>query len=174
MLGDLRGTEALTSSLCEVPARQLESGLVCVTMCVNGVEIPSLLDTGSPITVLNAAAAKAAGIGDAPPAAEDVSSNPFTMLTQAFKAGVAATKAETLMVAGANGPVQLLRCEGGATMSLGDADLGGGTCRPYVGELPGLAALDGLGAAAGPAAVLGTDVLRTRPRLWYTPTRVFI
>ena len=54
------------------------------------------------------------------------------------------------MVAGANGPVQLLRCEGGATMSLGDADLGGGTCRPYVGELPGLAALDGLGAAAGP------------------------
>ena len=52
MLGELRGTEALTSSLCEVPARQLESGLVCVTMCVNGVEIPSLLDTGSPITVL--------------------------------------------------------------------------------------------------------------------------
>ena len=52
MLGELRGTEPLTSSLCEVPARQLESGLVCVTMCVNGVEIPSLLDTGSPITVL--------------------------------------------------------------------------------------------------------------------------
>ena len=24
------------------------------------------------------------------------------------------------------------------------------------------------------AAVLGTDVLRTRPRLWYTPTRIFI
>ena len=117
---------------------------------VNGVLIPALLDTGSPITVLNAAAAKAAGIGDAPPAAEDVSSNPFTMLTQAFKAGVAATKAETLMVAGANGPVQLLRCEDGATMSLGDADLGGGTCRRNTwASCPVWLALDGLGLGAG-------------------------
>ena len=56
----------------------------------------------------------------------------------------------------------------------GDEASFGDECRPYVGELPGLAALDGLGAAAGPAAVLGTDVLRTRPRLWYTPTRIFI
>ena len=54
--------EGLADGLSEVPARQLESGLVCVTMRVNGVEIPSLLDTGSPITVLNAAAAEAAGI----------------------------------------------------------------------------------------------------------------
>ena len=175
LYGEAAGTAQLQERLCSVAVRTLpESALPSVMLQINGVLIPALLDTGSPITVLNAAAAKAAGIGDAPPAAEDVSSNPFTMLTQAFKAGVAATKAETLMVAGANGPVQLLRCEGGATMSLGDADLGGGTCRPYVGELPGLAALDGLGAAAGPAAVLGTDVLRTRPRLWYTPTRIFI
>ena len=32
MFGDTSGTEGLTDGLCEVPARQLESGLVCVTM----------------------------------------------------------------------------------------------------------------------------------------------
>ena len=49
----------------------------------------------------------------------------------------------------------------------------GEECRPYVGELPGLAALGGLGAAAGPAAVLGTDTLRRRARLWVTRTHVY-
>ena len=49
----------------------------------------------------------------------------------------------------------------------------GSECRPYVGELPGLAALGGLGAAAGPAAVLGTDTLRRRARLWVTRTHVY-
>ena len=42
------------------------------------------------------------------------------------------------------------------------------------GDLPGLAALGGLGADAGPAAVLGTDLLRRRPRMWYTASRVFL
>ena len=62
LYGDLGGTSALCDCLDEVPCRQLESGLVCVTLKVNGVAIPALLDTGSPITVLNAAAAAAAGI----------------------------------------------------------------------------------------------------------------
>ena len=37
-----------------------ESALPSVMLQINGVLIPALLDTGSPITVLNAAAAKAA------------------------------------------------------------------------------------------------------------------
>jgi hypothetical protein len=36
--------------------------LPSVTIKVNGVEMKALLDTGSPITVLNAQAAKLAGI----------------------------------------------------------------------------------------------------------------
>jgi len=175
LYGDVAGTAKLQAELCSVAVRTLaESGLPSVMLSVNGVLIPTLLDTGSPITVLNAAAAKAARVGEAPPAPEDVSSNPFTMLGQAIKAGLAATKAETLVVAGATGPVQLVRVEQGVTLSLGDADFGSGQCRPYVGELPGLAALNGLGAAAGPAAILGTDVLRTRQRLWYTATRIYV
>jgi hypothetical protein len=35
----------------------------------------------------------------------------------------------------------------------------------YVGELPGLAAMNGLGIDSPPAVVLGMDVLRKRPRM---------
>ena len=175
LFGDVAGTAKLQAGLMSVSVRALPgSGLPSVMLKVNGVLIPALLDTGSPITVLNAAAAKAAAIGEAPPTPDEVSSNPFTMFGQAIKAGMAASKAETLVVGGATGPVQLLRVKEGVTLSLGDADFGGGECRPYVGDLPGLAALNGLGASAGPAVVLGTDVLRTRPRLWYTATRVYV
>ena len=170
MLGDLRGTEALTSSLCEVPARQLESGLICVTMCVNGVEIPSLLDTGSPITVLNAAAAAAAGVEPPPP--EETGNNPFAKAKEAMQAAAAMASGEVAMIGGANGPVMLRKIQDKAPIRLGTAELGSG--RPYVGELPGLAALGGLGADAGPAAVLGTDVLRQRKRLVLQDGKVFV
>ena len=36
------------------------------------------------------------------------------------------------------------------------------------------AALDGLGAGAGPAVVLGTDVLRLRPRMLFTKDKVYV
>ena len=58
-------------------------------------------------------------------------------------------------------------------MSIGDADFGGGACQMYVGDLPGLAVLDGLGASAGPAAVLGLDILRQRPRLVYQDMQIY-
>eukprot|EP00966_Prymnesium_polylepis_P199522 4624020-Prymnesium_polylepis.1 len=52
--GDLSDTEGLADGIADglsaVPARQIESGLICVTMRINGFEVPSLLDTGSPIT----------------------------------------------------------------------------------------------------------------------------
>ena len=38
LYGDLVGTSALSDGLEEVPARQLESGLVCVTLKVSGLE----------------------------------------------------------------------------------------------------------------------------------------
>ena len=141
-----------------------------MTMRVNGVEIPSLLDTGSPITVLNAAAAEAAGISMPQP--EDTGMNPFAKAKAAVEAAAAMASGEIAMIGGANGPVTLRKIPEKAPIALGDAEIGAG--RPYVGEIPGLAALGGLGADAGPAAVLGTDVLRQRKKLVLRDGKVFV
>lgn len=114
------------------------------------------------------------------------SKNPFERAAAALQAGQAAARGDVLTVAGAEGAVQLTRTSTAAALELAAAEdeaaRGGGggcgasfgeECRPYVGELPGLAALGGLGAAAGPAAVLGTDTLRRRARLWVTRTHVY-
>ena len=171
--GDERGTQASRAGLRSVEVSVLAgSALPSVALSVNGVTVPALLDTGSPITVLNRAAAEAADVRLG--ASNDASSqpaNPFARLVAGVQAAAAAAQAETLTVAGVNGPVQLTRAQE-ATVSLGDAEFG--ECRPYVGELPGLSALDGLGASAGPAAILGTDVLRLRPRLVYTQQRIYV
>ena len=160
-----------------------------MTLSVNGVEIPALLDTGSPITVFNAAAALATGITDA--GASGAASgdgggggggdagggNPFAKFASGLKAAQegaqAAARGDVLTVAGAEGPVQLTRTQTELALSLGDASFGS-DCRPFVGDLPGLAVLGGLGAAAGPAVVLGTDVLRKRPRMVYTAKRIYL
>ena len=170
MFGDLCGTDSVTEGLSEVPVRQLESGLLCVTMRVNGVEIPSLLDTGSPITVLNAAAARAAGIEMPEP--QDTGMNPIAKAKAAMEAAAAMASGEVAMIGGADGPVTLRKIPTKAPIALGDAEIGSG--RPYVGEIPGLAALGGLGADAGPAAVLGSDVLRQRKRLVLRDEKVYV
>ena len=175
LFGDLSGTSAVSDDLEEVPCRQLESGLICVTMKVNGVEIPALLDTGSPITVLNAAAATAAGI-EMPSELDQTGMNPFAKAAAKAKAAVDAAAAmasgEVAMIGGVDGPVTLRKIPEKAPIALGGAEIGSG--RPYVGDIPGLAALDGLGAEAGPAAVLGTDVLRQRKRLLLRDGKVFV
>ena len=175
LFGDLSGTSALSNGLEEVPCRQLESGLICVTLKVNGVEIPALLDTGSPITVLNAAAAIAAGI-EMPAELDQSGMNPFAKAAAQAKAAMDAAAAmasgEVAMIGGVDGPVALRKIPEKAPIALGGAEIGSG--RPYVGDIPGLAALDGLGAEAGPAAVLGTDVLRQRQRLLLRDGRVFV
>ena len=170
MFGDMVGTEDLMDGLCEVPARQLESGLVCVTMTINGVEIPSLLDTGSPITVLNAAAAEAAGIAMPQPEATGI--NLFARAKAAVEAAAAMASGEVAMMGGPNGPITLRKIPEKAPIFLGAADIGAG--RPYVGKFPGLAALGGLDADSGPAAVLGTDVLRQRRRLVMQDGKVYV
>ena len=88
--------------------------------------------------------------------------------------GLLSTQAsgEVAMIGGVDGPVALRKIPEKAPIALGAAEIGSG--RPYVGDIPGLAALDGLGAEAGPAAVLGTDVLRQRPTLVLRDGRVFV
>lgn len=151
--------------------------LPTVTLRINGVDIPALFDTGSPITVLNAQAAKAANIKtvEKTKPLEKKSSNPFASMAQNFKAAQeaaqAAARGDILAIAGANGQaIQLLKStspvdvqvavqdDESSSTSMGESHL-------YVGDLPGLAALDGLGEESPPAAVLGMDVLRQRPRV---------
>lgn len=168
LFGDRRGTEAVVAGLSAAEVVQLpQSGLPVVTLTVNGVDMPALLDTGSPITVLNPAAAAAAGL--TPP---DVAGNPLARLAAGLQA--ARSSADSLMIAGALGQPVRLRRTAACAVSIAGADFGQGSCRVYVGELPGLAALDGLADRAGPAAVLGTDVLRQRPRLVYQDSKIFM
>ena len=160
------------------------SALPSINIVVNGQKIPALLDTGSPITVLNAEAAKMAGVTTA---VEDDSRNskssnpfnPFAKLTKNFQSAQAAARGDVLLIAGAGGDrVELVKSkdvvecgvvrEGDATIDIGQHSI-------YVGDLPGLAALGGLGGdGAPPAAVLGMDILRTRQRMVYRFDEVYL
>ncbi|CAK0822231.1 unnamed protein product [Prorocentrum cordatum] len=189
-LGGEGGMEAVSAGLCTVPMRQLpDTRLPCATLTVNGVGIPALLDTGSPITVLNAAAAAAAGLdvsgggSDRDSGGSSDSDNPFANLFAGVGAALdAAREAATfgqrvasgdlVLIAGADGMIQLSRSKVAVSFSLGEAEIDNSTV--LVGEVPGLAALDGLGAAAGPAALLGVDVLRQRPRLVIRANEMFV
>eukprot|EP00521_Asterionellopsis_glacialis_P011342 CAMPEP_0195300264 /NCGR_PEP_ID=MMETSP0707-20130614/27069_1 /TAXON_ID=33640 /ORGANISM="Asterionellopsis glacialis, Strain CCMP134" /LENGTH=394 /DNA_ID=CAMNT_0040362909 /DNA_START=150 /DNA_END=1330 /DNA_ORIENTATION=- len=142
--------------------------LPSVTLHINGIEIPALFDTGSPITVLNAQAAQAADIEtvEGPTINDDAqkSKNPFAKMAANFQAAQAtaqaAARGDILAIAGANGqPVQLLKTTSKVSVGVSkQVDIG--ESHVYVGDLPGLAALDGLGGDSPPAAVLGMDVLR--------------
>lgn len=188
---DLGGIEEVTSGLKQVPCEQLPSGLVKVELTINGVLVPALLDTGSPITVLNAAAAEAVGLEVPPsrlpatPGQAGEKKNPLTGFMDSVKAAQAAASGEVLLIAGSDGaPVELRRAAACGGAALGDADLlvasssadstSSEPLRCYIGDLPGLAALNGLGASAGPAAVLGTDFLRRRDRLVLVNGEVFV
>merc|ERR1712224_756809 len=171
-------------SIDPIPLTQLPS----VQLKVNGVDMIALLDTGSPITVLNEQAAKAAGIQttketmEAPAEKESGGWNPFASVVDKFKeaqaTAEAASKGEILMIGGVDGkPTTLYRSIGidGPTISLlstSGEDLPLGTSetnRVYVGDIPGLAALNGIGVDSPPAVVLGLDVLRQRPKMIFRP-----
>eukprot|EP00747_Dinoflagellata_sp_TGD_P181246 gnl/TRDRNA2_/TRDRNA2_3497_c0_seq1.p1 gnl/TRDRNA2_/TRDRNA2_3497_c0~~gnl/TRDRNA2_/TRDRNA2_3497_c0_seq1.p1 ORF type:complete len:124 (-),score=29.57 gnl/TRDRNA2_/TRDRNA2_3497_c0_seq1:91-414(-) len=98
--------------------------------------------------------------------------NPFKVATGFFKKAQNLAKGEELMVGGGGGMVALKKVPEKVAISLGGAELGSG--RPYVGEFPGLTKLGGLGADAGPAAVLGSDVLRQRKRLVLRDFKVYV
>merc|ERR1712232_897801 len=72
----------------EVPIKVLQgTGLPSVVLQINGVNIPALLDTGSPITVVNSAAAEEAGL-DVVKLHTDVKEeggfNPFAKIKRSF------------------------------------------------------------------------------------------
>jgi hypothetical protein len=174
--------------LIRVPFESLPvSMLPSVTIRVNGREIPALFDTGSPITVLNRVAAEEAGI-DTVVTLDDLDPspgksggggrwNPFSKLASSMQSAQEVAKAtargDVLTIAGTGGrPVRLVRAKSPVNVDVGGASSGGTTrcplspsARVYVGDLPGLAALGGLGGEAPPAAVLGMDLISTRSRV---------
>jgi hypothetical protein len=138
--------------------------LLSVKVVINGVEMPALLDTGSPITVLNAQAAVLAGIETVLDPAKS-SQNPFGAFVNQFQPSKSASRGDVLTIMGVGGkPVSLLNSKQTVKIDLlGEDDLVDfGTGNVYVGDLPGLAALQGLGVESPPAVVLGMDVLKRR------------
>lgn len=149
-----------------IPVTQLPS----VIISINGVEMPALLDTGSPITVLNAQAAKLAGIETVLPVEKMTQRNPLSEVANRVKEAQAASRGEILMIMGTNGKtVNLVKTKEAAKVEIPSSTsttaVDFGSVALYVGELPGLAALNGLGIASPPAVVLGMDVLRQRPSM---------
>eukprot|EP00536_Pseudo-nitzschia_multiseries_P015013 jgi/Psemu1/216627/e_gw1.805.20.1 len=172
-------------SIDPIPLTQLPS----LKIEVNGVEMTALLDTGSPITVLNQGAARAAGIKTTQDTAEASTEsktnsggwkNPFSSVVDKFKeaqaTAEAASRGEILMIGGSDGrPTTLYRSSVGNHPSIsvesadGEAISFGNDLPVYVGDIPGLAALNGIGVDSPPAVVLGLDVLRRRPRMLFRP-----
>lgn len=182
--GDEDGMDDDISDMTRVPIHKIEDVLLpSVTLIINGKEIPALLDTGSPITVLNAAAANFVELDtiQLPKEDDNNQSNPFKKLADNFKnanaLANAASKGDVLMIAGAGGPVQLLRSNDVVDLRLkGDDndDVSFSENKIYVGDLPGLAALGGLsGISSPPAAVLGMDVLKRKPSMLYRMNEVY-
>lgn len=142
--------------LVRVPLKLLPVGLLSLTVNINGKDMPALLDTGSPITVLNQEAADLAGIEIAPAASVEDSKNPRSR-PQAYGD-------ENLMVGGVDGtPVNLYRSVSKVPIRAGKVSLGEGPI--YVGDLPGLRIIGSMTGAKLPAVVLGLDTLRRSYRM---------
>ena len=154
------------ASIKRIPLLQLPS----ITIKVNGVEMPALLDTGSPITVLNAQAAKAAGIETMDFPTNFDTRNPIAKMATNLKIAQAAAKGQVLQLAGSNGQlINLIKSQNEAKVQVvrdNEGVIEFGDSHVFVGELPGLAALNGIGVDSPPAVVLGMDVLRKRSRMW--------
>merc|ERR1711865_594019 len=112
------------------------------------------------ITVLNSVAAKLSGVEviDLP---TTETNNPFTKVGNNMKIAQAASRGEVLQIAGSDGPVNLLKSISNVDVCVvGEESIDFGANPIFVGDLPGLAALDGIGSDSPPAVILGTDVLR--------------
>jgi Aspartyl protease len=131
---------------------------------INGIDMVALLDTGSPITVMNAAAAKVAGVAGTPTVPEKTN-NPFSNMVNNFNA---AARGDVVFLAGVHGErIQLVKSAGKVPVSLADGAVDFGSGQIYIGDIPGLVAMNSILGLDAPACVLGMDVLRTKPKMLY-------
>ena len=178
--GEKSGIEEQLKGMRRVPIEVIDQILLpSVILRINGAEIPALLDTGSPVTVLNSVAANLAGLSTIELESDKQSEesggfNPFKKMTDNFKAAQsmaeAASKGDILVMAGADGQrIDLRRTKEKAQITLGlEGQVSFPSTYIYVGDLPGLKALESLGGSSSPpAAVLGMDVLKKLPIMIY-------
>ena len=168
----------MESYTTRVPITVLEgTGLPSISLRLNGIDVLALLDTGSPITVINTSAAKRMGVStmQGETLSSESNGNFFSSLTKNFREAQntanAVNKGDLLLVAGTQGErVELWRTREGVDITCETAQFS--NSRIYVGEIPGLGVLGGLGTSSPPAAILGMDILRTIPRMLYRMNEV--
>jgi hypothetical protein len=154
------------------------TNLPSIEIIINGVTVPALLDTGSPVTVLNAKAAQLTKVETVMDEQNKKQTNnlfnPFAKLTQGFQTAQMASTGDVLLLAGALGErIELYKSSGkGIPVAVSPSCSFGDDCTVYVGDLPGMAALGG--SDSSPAVILGMDVLRRRPKMLYrAPNAVY-
>jgi len=158
-----------TTDKVKVPIIPLPITLLpTVIVRINGVDMVALLDTGSPITVVNAVAAKLAGVKGRV-VTDSGGSNPFSNMVNAVKTANAASRGDVLLLAGPPGGerIQLVKSVDKVAVSLADGAVDFGSGQIYVGDIPGLVAMTSTLGVDAPACVLGMDVLRTKPTMLY-------
>jgi hypothetical protein len=157
-----------TTGMALVPMTPLPITLLpTVVVRINGIDMVALLDTGSPITVMNAAAAKVAVVAGTPTVPEKTN-NPFSNMVNNFKTANAAARGDVVFLAGVHGErIQLVKSAGKVPVSLADGAVDFGSGQIYIGDIPGLVAMNSILGLDAPACVLGMDVLRTKPKMLY-------
>lgn len=152
------------------------SQIPSIPITLNGVPMNALLDTGSPITVLNAEAARIARV-----AAKSViirndgnkNRNPFMAALQSVQKNAEKVRAvangDILLVAGSGKAVELIQSANPVSISALSSSYGSVAVpladvpAVYIGDLPGLALLNGLGVSDLPAVILGmSNILTSR------------
>jgi len=182
--GEEEGLDELTKRMTKVDIEVLDQVLLpTVKLIVNGVAIPALLDTGSPVTVLNSAAAQVAGLESITLESEKESDgetgrfgglNPFKKIIDNYKVAQslseAARRGDILSMMGGDGKqIQLKRTQEKATFQLGNNEsdrVSFPSSNIFIGDLPGLKAMEGL-VKGSPAAVLGMDLIESIPVMIY-------
>ena len=172
-----------------VPLNELACGLLAVDVDLNGVRMPALVDTGAPRTIINRAAAKAAGIAtvdDASGSPEEAKKpsmggfkNPFAAIQDAISRGreqaLGSSGAVTVMGAGGR-PERLDKASRSKDVEMIVSATSGSVClsspQILIGDLEAFRVGLGLrgdstpGANDGqPGIVLGLDALMSVPKV---------
>lgn len=150
--------DGATKGMVRVPVQEFFQ-LLTVTIQINGVDLPALLDTGSPITALSEEAAKRAGVS----VVEDTDET-----ERNSKVGVEQSIGDNVLhVGGVDGrPMKVIRSQSPVQIKAGNFSLGEGPV--YVGNVPALSFLTSVASGSdkeAPVAILGLDSLRKAYRV---------